>query len=54
MDQEIKRWRAGEKLAESEWTSSIADLSANFASNSDSLIFLMFEKIFLSDINFND
>nr|CAD2187641.1 unnamed protein product [Meloidogyne enterolobii] len=35
MDQEIKRWRAGEKLAESEWTTSIADLSANLTSNSD-------------------
>ena len=36
MDQEIKRWRAGEKLSESEWTTSIADLSANLTSNSDS------------------
>nr|CAD2167326.1 unnamed protein product [Meloidogyne enterolobii] len=35
MDQEIKRWRAGEKLSESEWTTSIADLSANLTSNSD-------------------
>lgn len=37
MDQEIKRWRAGEKLSESEWTSSIADLSANLTANSDSM-----------------
>jgi len=44
MDQEIKRWRAGEKLAESEWTTSIADLSASLTSNSDSK-FLFLEKI---------
>ncbi|KAF7636437.1 Kinesin-like protein [Meloidogyne graminicola] len=43
MDQEIKRWRAGEKLTESEWTSSLADLSANLTmtptSMTESMIF---------------
>jgi hypothetical protein len=36
METEMKRWRAGDKVPESEWASMVADLSANMQQSDNS------------------
>jgi hypothetical protein len=53
MEAEMRRWRAGDKVPESEWASMVADLSANMQQSDNSELRFTDREVFLAILRFS-